>query len=803
MNHKNIKEFPLVALRELVVLPYMLTHFDVGREISVGAVKEAENGNGLIFLVTQKDGSEDELTADNIYTIGTIAKIKQQLKLPNGNLRILVEGISRGELVEIIQNKPFILSRVKEHNTIFDESDLEIQALARRAMQLFNNYLEKTGRIAPEATMGIMNAGEPDQMADIIAANVDISVYERQLVLECLNVKERLTQLIYIVTKEVELISLEQEIASKVKANIDKQQREYHLREQMKVIQEELGEGGMNEEIAEYKNKMASLNLPDEVSEKLNRELDRLKKTPAGMGEGSVIRSYIEYILDLPWNINTKENISVTRADKVLNADHYGLEKVKARILEYISVRILSGNVQGSILCLVGPPGVGKTSIAKSIARSMNRNYVRISLGGVRDEADIRGHRKTYVGAMPGRIISAIKDAQSSNPLVLLDEIDKMGSDFRGDPSAALLEVLDSEQNFSFRDHYIELPFNLSNIMFITTANTLDTVPRPLLDRMEIIEIPGYTEEEKINIAEKYLIPKQIKRHGLKKTNLKIDTEAIKDIINFYTRESGVRSLERKIAALCRKTAKMIVSEKKSKIIVKSENLEEFLGVKIFSYDLAPSEDIVGVATGLAWTMVGGDTLSIEVNVMEGSGKIELTGSLGDVMKESAHTAISFIRSVADNLGIDKNFYKTTDIHVHVPEGATPKDGPSAGITMATAIVSALTGCPVRHDVAMTGEITLRGRVLPIGGLKEKSLAAYRAGIKTIIIPKENKKDLEEIPQSVKDTVSFVCASEMDKVLSYALVKKQKEYQKPFENKEIPIPFVPQCENTVNRYSMP
>ena len=797
----------MIALRGLVLFPYMLMHFDVGRDFSVAALNQAKTQDELIFLVAQKDDRSEALSADAVYTVGVIANIKQTLSLPNGNQRVFVEGISRGEILRFLKTSPYIVAEIQEYDEAAEPDDLEYQALLRRCRECFREYITAVQTVSPDTLAEILQMEEAGQFADIVASNLEISVYERQLILECVDVKERLAQLIYILTKELDIAKLSKQIESKVNAQINQQQREYHLREQLKVIQEELGDkDGLSAEIAEYKAKMGELDLPEEVSAKCLKELDRLQKTPPGMGEGGVIRTYLDTVLALPWNKYTDDNISLSRAEKTLNDDHYGLEKVKTRILEYMAVHVLTGNIQGSILCLAGPPGVGKTSIAKSIARSMNRNYARISLGGVRDEADIRGHRKTYIGAMPGRIMEALRESGSANPLILLDEIDKMGNDYRGDPAAALLEVLDGEQNFSYRDHYIELPFDLSRVLFLTTANTLDTVPRPLLDRMEVIELPGYTDEEKLQIAERYLLPKQLQKHGLKKSCLRLSAGVLPLVIEGYTREAGVRGLERQISALCRKTAKLVVSGEKKRVSVTPANLSEFLGARIFSYDPALEEDVVGVARGLAWTSVGGDTLQIEVNVMDGSGKLELTGSLGDVMKESAHAAVSYIRSKAAQLEIDPSFYRTADIHVHVPEGATPKDGPSAGITIATAIISALTGYGVRHEVAMTGEITLRGRVLPIGGLKEKSLAAYRAGIKTIIIPKENKKDLEEIPLSVKETVSFVCASDMEQVLRIALAKKQTEdsYRASAERPSCQPPYaVPLSDNPMEHYMRP
>jgi len=765
---------PLLPLRGITVFPYMILHFDVGRPKSIKALEDAMVNNQLIFLVTQKDVKTDDPQENDIYRVGTVSRVKQLLKLPGNTIRVLVEGISRAEITKIVQVEPFIMSEVMEKVVLEPEYDkIEMEALIRKVHSEFEEYFQLSNKISPETLVNVMSIEDPAQLADIIAANIVLKQEDRQEILNQFDIKARLEKLIIILAKEKEILKVEQSINTRVKKQIDKNQKEYYLREQLKAIQTELGDkDGIVAEVEEYKRRIAEEHLPEEVEEKALKEVDRLLKMPPGSAEGGVIRTYLDWILALPWNKTTEERLDLSVAKEILEAEHYGLEKVKDRVIEYLAIRQLAKDIKGPILCLVGPPGVGKTSIAKSIAKALNRKYVRMSLGGVRDEAEIRGHRRTYVGAMPGRIINALKSAGSKNAMILLDEIDKMSSDFRGDPASAMLEVLDAEQNHSFRDHYLELPFDLSEIMFLTTANTLDTIPRPLLDRMEVISIPGYTEEEKLNIAMRHLLPKQLKKHGLKKSNLKIDEKTVKDIINYYTREAGVRNLERQIATICRKAARIIIENNQKSVTVNSRNLEKFLGVKRYRYETVKEKDEVGVATGLAWTPVGGDTLSIEVNVMEGSGKIELTGSLGDVMKESARAAISFIRSKSDELGIDRDFYKKLDIHIHIPEGATPKDGPSAGITMATALVSALTGNPVRKDIAMTGEITLRGRILPIGGLKEKSLAAYRAGIFKVIIPKENKVDLEEIPENIKKKMKFILADSMDVVLKNALSNK-------------------------------
>ena len=764
------KTLPLLPLRGLTVFPFMTLYFDVGREKSIKALEEAMINDQMIFLVAQKDASTDSPEAEDIYPIGTISKVKQLLKLQGDTIRVLVEGISRAEVKRILQKEPFFVAEVEEGPTEEKFDDREVEALKRRLVSIFEEYVKLSGKVSPDTALTVAEIENISQVSDIIANNIPLKVEQKQEILSEFHPLRRIEKLLMIIYQETEILEIEKDINTKVRKQIDKVQKEYYLREQMKAIQNELGDrDGIAGEVEEYRSRLAKAGLPEEVEKKVQKELDRLLKMPQGSAEGSVVRTYLDWIFDLPWNKSTEEIIDLKHAQDILEQDHYGLTKVKERIIEYLAVQKLKNSLKGPILCLVGPPGVGKTSIAKSIARALNRNYVRISLGGVKDESEIRGHRRTYVGSMPGRIISALKQAASNNPLILLDEIDKMSSDFRGDPASAMLEVLDSEQNFSFRDHYLEVPFNLSNALFLTTANSLDTIPRPLLDRMEVIGLTSYTEEEKANIAVKYLLPKQIERHGLTPKNIKMDEETIRDIINYYTREAGVRNLEREISAVCRKVAKTIVSENKRVVTVSRGNLEKYLGVKRFRYDLANEQDEIGIATGLAWTPVGGDTLSIEVNLMNGNGKLELTGHLGDVMKESARAAMSYIRSRCRELKIDENFYEKKDIHIHVPEGAIPKDGPSAGITLATAMVSALSGTPVDRKVAMTGEITLRGRVLPIGGLKEKVLAAHRAGIETIILPVDNKKDIDEIPENVRKSLKFICAADMKTVLKNAL----------------------------------
>lgn len=766
---------PLIALRGLVVYPYMITNLEIGREKSKHAVIEAEKNGGFIFLTAQKDPEPENITPDDLYTMGMIAKVQQSATRRDGVMTVVIEGITKGRIMEIIEDSPCYKAIITECEHEKPSLTSNLQALSQKVMELCIACTKQLGGLNSVKLENVSETITPDEVERIlylVAGGLDLSLDSKQKILETEPLEDKFKFAIETLNEELMVLKLQDNIDSQVRRNLDDRQREFYLREQIKVIEDELGE--YDDDVSELEDKIAKAKLPKNVKEKLDKELEKLKKSQPGSADASLQRSYMEYVLELPWSKASIENKDIHLAKEILDNDHYGLEKLKERIVEYLAVKMLTKNVQSSILCLVGPPGVGKTSVAKSIARSMNRKYVRISLGGIKDEADIRGHRKTYIGAMAGRIIDALHEAKTNNPLVLLDEIDKIGTDMRGDPSAALLEVLDSEQNHAFRDHFVEIPFDLSNVVFVTTANTLETVDRPLLDRLEVIELPGYTEDEKVKIAENYLIPKQIKRHGLKEEQLKISKTVLHDIINYYTREMGVRSLEKHISKLCRKAASAIVTEGKSGISVTGRNLASFLGERIFTYDKASEKNIVGVATGLAWTQVGGDTLSIETNIMDGSGKTELTGQLGDVMKESAKAAISFLRANVRELGIDPDFYKTKDIHIHVPEGATPKDGPSAGITMATAIMSALSNRAVKSNVAMTGEITIRGRVLPIGGLKEKSLAAYRSGVDTIIIPQENKKDLKEIPDVVKNNVSFVCVSDIHQVFDIALEEDTK-----------------------------
>ena len=763
-------KMPVLALRGLAVFPEQTVHFDVGRVKSALALEEAMKGDQMLLLIPQKNIVDDDPGYSGLFAIGTVVKVKQILKAQNDNIRVLVTGLRRAKITEMLQTAPFLSAMVESVPEIQAKDNLQSRALRREANALYGAYSELIERPPQSVQLRLLASEDCGYIADSIAQNSGFDYRDKAKLLCQLNPVRRLETAIKLLQQEMEMLRLESDIQERTRAIIDQEQKDYYLREQMKAIREELGEGDDINEFAEYEKGILLLNLPEDSETKLMKDLARLKKQPFGSSEGAVLRNYLDTVLELPWNTSTKERVDVETARKILNKDHYGLEKVKQRILETIAVRQMAPEMPPQILCLVCPPGVGKTSIAYSVARSLNRKMARIALGGVHDEADIRGHRKTYVGAMPGRILAAMTQAGSNNPILLLDEVDKMGSDHRGDPSAALLEVLDGEQNKAYRDHYLEIPFDLSNVMFITTANTLDTIPRPLLDRMEIIELNSYTDEEKLMIAKNHLIPKQIAKHGLKKAQLRVTDDGIREIIRCYTRESGVRNLERAFAEICRKTAMQLLADEEAKRVqITHKNVETFLGVRKFLPEQMAKVDQVGIVTGLAWTSVGGETLEVEVNVMDGSGKLELTGNLGDVMKESAHAALSFIRANASNLGVASDFYKTKDIHVHFPAGAVPKDGPSAGVTVCTAIVSALTGVTVRRDVAMTGEISLRGRVLPIGGLKEKTMAALRYGIHTVIIPKDNERDLEEIDQSVRNALNFVVAETVDTVLNTAL----------------------------------
>ena len=774
MADETKRSIPLLPLRGLLVYPTMVLHLDVGREKSVQALEQSMMNDHMIFLATQRDISIDEPDEEEIFPFGTYTKIKQMLKLPNGTIRVLVEGIQRARIIEYNDMDDYTsvtIERIDEDT----EKDVEDEALMRTLLDHFDQYIKISKKISAETFAAVTDIEEPGRMADIVASHLPLKLKDKQEVLETIDVKARLNKVIDLIHNEKEVLEIEKKIGQRVKRSMERTQKEYYLREQMKAIQKELGDKeGKTGEVQKLTDKIEEAGMPDHVKETAFRELNRYEKIPSSSAESSVIRNYIEWLISLPWNDATEDRLDINLASKILDEEHHGLEKVKERVLEYLAVQKLTHSLKGPILCLAGPPGVGKTSLAKSIAKSLGRKFVRISLGGVRDESEIRGHRRTYVGAMPGRIIQGMKKAGKINPVFLLDEIDKMASDFRGDPASAMLEVLDPEQNHTFSDHYIEETFDLSKVLFIATANNLATIPGPLRDRMEIITIAGYTEVEKVEIVKDHLLPKQLKEHGLKKSNLQIRDQAVLDVIRYYTREAGVRSLERQIAAICRKAAKLIVSGERKRITVTEKNLEDYLGKRIFRYGQAELDDQIGVVTGLAYTAAGGDTLSIEVSLSPGKGKLILTGKLGDVMRESAQAAFSYVRSKAEELKISPDFHEKHDIHIHVPEGAVPKDGPSAGITMATALVSALTGRPVSRDVGMTGEITLRGRVLPIGGLKEKTLAAHRAGLKTVIMPKDNEKDIEDIPKSVREGLTFVPVGHLDEVLQHALVGEEK-----------------------------
>ena len=778
MESKYIKierTLPLIPLRGLAIFPYTILNFDIGRESSLKALDEAMLGDELIFLTSQKEAEIDEPTEEDFYHVGTICKVKQMIKLPGDTVRVLVEGISRGTIEEINQDKGYFEAVIDEIVYNEDEivNDMEVEALIRNVLESFEEYINIGNRVSPEILVSLEEIENPDRFVDTIASNIYLKPEQKQQILEEFDIAKRLELLYSILLEEIDILKIEKKITLRVKKQMNKVQKEYYLREQLKAIQKELGEEeDISSESQEYREKLKKIKAPKETKSKIQKEIDKFSRISPASPDISVSRNYLDTIFSLPWNKETKDKLDIKKAKEVLDKEHYGMEKVKERILEFLAVRSLSKSLKGPIICLVGPPGVGKTSIAKSIAASLNRKFVRISLGGVRDEAEIRGHRRTYVGAIPGRIINGVKESGTKNPVFLLDEIDKMASDYKGDISSAMLEVLDPEQNKNFVDHYLEIPFDLSKILFVTTANSLSTIPGPLLDRMEIIELSGYIEEEKLNIAQKYLLVKQIEENGLKEDFVKIDDETMRDIISYYTREAGVRTLERTIGKICRKIAKKYVEDPTlTEVVVKKEDLEEYLGKDKYTFDLAGVKPEIGMVTGLAWTAVGGVTLNVEVNVLKGKGQVVLTGQLGDVMKESAQTAISYIRSISDRFDIPDDFYQTKDIHIHIPEGATPKDGPSAGVTMATAVISALTKIPVRCDVAMTGEITLRGRVLPVGGIKEKLLAAHRAGIKKVLLPEECKAQLDEIPQNVKDQMEFVLVKHLDEVLEHALVK--------------------------------
>lgn len=770
MTNQNIV-LPAIALRGTTILPGMIVHFDVSRERSVKAIEAAMLHDQKIFLVTQIDPEVESPDLAGVYHVGTIAYIKQVVKLPQNLLRVLVEGTGRATLVKFEQEFPFIRSEI----TPVDEEEMQMpepvmEAMHRSLKELFHRYCMENGKVSKELVAQILNIDNVEELVEQIAVNIPLSYQNKQKILEALTLEERYEVLGAILGNEIEIMQIGRDLQKKVKARIDKNQREYILREQLKLIREELGEDNTADDAEEFKKKLQELQAGDEVKEKISKEIERFKNTNSNVSENAVLRGYIETMLALPWEKKSTDSDDLKEAWKVLQEGHYGLKDVKERVMEFLSVRKLTHKGKSPILCLVGPPGTGKTSIARSIAEAMHKKYVRICLGGVRDEAEIRGHRKTYVGAMPGRITAALQQAGVSNPLMLLDEIDKTSSDYKGDTSAALLEVLDPEQNSRFMDHYIEVPQDLSEVLFIATANDVQGIPRPLLDRMELIEIAGYTENEKEHIAKEHLIPKQMEENGIEKGKLTIQSAALKKIINNYTKEAGVRNLERTIGQICRKTARLIMEEDKKKVTVTSKNLSDFLGKEHFNYLMANKKDEIGISRGLAWTQVGGDTLQIEVNVMPGKGELMLTGQLGDVMKESVQAGITYIRSIASDYKVEPEFFQENDIHVHIPEGAVPKDGPSAGITMATAILSAIIKKPVRADLAMTGEITLRGRVLPIGGLKEKLLAAKYAKIKEVLVPAENKPDIQELDKEITDGLTITFVSSMKEVLNKALV---------------------------------
>lgn len=772
---------PVIPLRGITIFPTMLLHFDVGREKSVSALENAMLTGQKVFLITQKNADTDLPTPDDLYEVGTTAYIKQMLRLPGNSIRVLAEGLTRGKIKEMVHEVPFFRARIQDLYDIENPTDLpRIAALRRVIMKQFKDYLNTSQKISPEIYPGIEAIEDPGRTADIITSHLDVDMAKRIQVLAALNIRERLELVSSMMVEEIEISKLEAEIADKVRASISESQKEYFLREQMKTIQEELGmDETIEDEVRKWLDQLNELHLEEETHEKIQKEIKRVLKLQPQSPDVSVMRNYIETILGLPWNESTEDRLDLKKMQKILDEDHHGLEKVKERIIEYMAVRILSEDFKGHILCLVGPPGVGKTSIARSVARALDRKFVRMSLGGVHDEAEIRGHRRTYVGAIPGRIMTSMNDVGVNNPVFLLDEIDKVGSDYRGDPAAALLEALDPEQNTTFKDHYLDIPFDLSKVLFITTANTTETIPGPLLDRMDVIQLSSYTLEEKVRIAKKHLVPKQIKENGLTTKDISFSDGAVRGIISYYTREAGVRNLEREIGSVCRKVARKIVEDgldtRETKHKISVNNLKSYLGRKKASYDKIEKDSEVGVATGMAWTAVGGETLFIETAVVSGSGKLTLTGQLGDVMQESARAALSVIRERAKELGVPEDFHTKYDIHIHIPEGAIPKDGPSAGVTMCSSMVSALTGTPIRCNIAMTGEITLRGKVLPVGGIKEKVIAAHRAGAKRILLPADNVVDLEDLPDNVREDLTFRGLKNIDEVLSEVLVRDADE----------------------------
>ncbi|MGM0470976.1 MAG: endopeptidase La [Bacillota bacterium] len=766
-------ELPLLVLRGLVVFPHMVIPLLVGRDKSVEALEEAMVEDRLILLTAQKDESIEEPEVDEIYEMGTVAQVKQLVKLPDGTIKILVEGIQRAKIDQYLQHDPYFEVKLDKVEAT-EEKTKELEALMRNLVNKFEEYVKLNTKLPPETMMTVANIEDPGRLVDVMVSHMSLKIAQEQQILQAVSYKERLEELYKLLEEEIEVLEVKEKISTEVRDQVEKRQKEYYLKEQLKAIKKELGQDeDLTDEIEEYKEQIEETDLPEEVEEKALKEVNRLTKMPPMANEGVVIRNYLDCILDLPWNEKSEDRLVLDEANQILERDHYGLEDVKDRILEYLAVRKLSDEMKSPILCLVGPPGVGKTSLGKSLAEAIGREFIRLSLGGLKDEAEIRGHRRTYVGSRPGRIINAIRDAGTNNPLFLLDEVDKIQSDFRGDPAAALLEVLDPEQNDTFTDHYLELPFDLSDVIFITTANVTHTIPRPLLDRMEVIEIAGYTEDDKVKIAKEHLLPEQIENHGLSEDQINISDNALKKVIRNYTKEAGVRNLERELASICRKVAKEVVEGKERLSRITIQNVDKYLGIEDFDYGKANEESQVGVATGLAWTQAGGNILRIEVSVVPGKGKLLLTGKLGDVMKESGQAALSYARSKIEEFDFEDDFHENYDIHIHVPKGAIPKDGPSAGITITTAIISALSGKKVNSKVAMTGEITLRGRVLPVGGIESKVLAAHRAGIETVILPQENKKNLDEIPKNIKRDLDFKLVEHMDEVTAVALLEEE------------------------------
>ena len=786
------RAMPVLPLRGLAVFPGMLLNFDVERPMSAAALNIAMGEDQIILLTAQKDMTKDLPFLEDIYAVGTVCRVRQMLRQPGGKtIRVMVEGLGRGKIVSLVTDSPCLYVEVEPLPDAAEKPSVKTEALCRRCVALFSQYAEAGGNSPTESLISVAASNDPTYISDFVAQNVYLKPEEKQQLLEELRPSRRLARLCSLVMRELTLLGIERDINESTQEQMNRNQREYYLREQLKVIQSELGEDDTPQELDDYRTRIRALGLDEETEQKLLKEVSRLSRQPFGSAEASVIRGYLDTCLEIPWNKFTRETLDIAKAQKMLDEDHYGLEKVKERIIEFLAVRKLAPDIKGTVLCLVGPPGTGKTSIAMSIARAMNRKLSHVALGGVHDEAEIRGHRKTYIGAMPGRLVSGLIQAGSMNPVMVLDEIDKLGSDYRGDPSSALLEALDGEQNGKFRDNYMEIPVDLSGVFFITTANTTDTIPRPLLDRMEVIELTSYTDEEKLMIAKQHLLPKQRKRHGLNGSTLRVSDDAIREIISLYTRESGVRLLERELAALCRKCAAGIAKGEYKSLSVRAGRLEPLLGAPRYKPDSVYPRDEIGLVRGLAWTAVGGEVLDVEVGVVEGTGRLELTGNLGNVMRESCKAAITYIRSRAGKLGIDPEFYKNRDIHIHFPEGAVPKDGPSAGITICIGVISALTGIPVRRDLAMTGEITLRGRILPIGGLKEKTMAALRAGVSTVIIPAANEPDLDEIDQTVRRSLKFVTADHVDAILDVALNRLDAE---PVQAKTAVMPRQPQAE---------